>query len=107
MSSAASCSTWSAGSDCQNRRDNAPSAASACQNRRAPIQPSLSWTNVTPLAMRHAQASRIALEVLPVRDVDVPIAEPPARLLAENARRLAGSVALNDPAVDVQVAVGP
>ena len=78
MSSAASCSTWSAGSDCQTRRDNAPSAASACQNRRAPIQPSLSWTDVTPAPPPAGLAHRV--EVLPVRDVDVPIAEPPALL---------------------------
>ena len=86
---------------------SAPAAAIDCQYLSAPIQPSLSWTAVTPLRRRHAQALAHRLEVLLVRDVDVPIAEPPARLLAENARRLSASVALDDSAVDVQVAVGP
>ena len=39
---------------------SAPSAASDCQSRSAPIQPSLSWTAVTPLVGATRRPSRIA-----------------------------------------------
>ena len=87
--------------------DSAPSAASACQNRRAPIQPSLSWTDVTPRAAATRRPSRIAPRysssvISTCRSRNCQHAS--SRRIA---RRLAASVPLDDAAVDLQVAVGP
>ena len=106
MSTLASSSALSAGSDCQTRRPSAPSASSRCQKRRAPSQPSLSCTAVTPreAASLHARAHR--LDVLVVGGLDVAVAELPARLLTQDARRLAVLVSLDHAAGHLQIAVG-
>ncbi len=52
----------------------------------------------------HADAHRV--DVLVVGDAQVPLLEPPRRLFAKHAGRLAVRVALDDAAVDVEVAAG-
>ena len=72
----------------------------------APSHPSLSWIAPTPRCVRELDARARRVDELVLGDDDVAVAEAPRRLLAQDARRLAGAVALDDAPVDVQVAPG-
>ena len=54
--------------------------------------------------VRELDARARRVDELVLGDDDVTVAEAPRRLLAQDARRLAGAVALDDAAVDVEVA---
>ena len=101
----AAASSRSCGSDCQTRSVSAPARSSRCQSPSAPSQPSLSCTAVTPRERASFDAGAHRVEVLVVRHAQVPLLEPPRRLLAQHAGRLAALVALDDAARDLEVAV--
>ena len=83
-----------------------PCSSSRCQSPAAPSQPSLSCTHVTPRVFASFTPMRIAVDVLVVGDREVALLEPPRGLLAQHAGRLAVRVALDDAAVDVEIAAG-
>ena len=85
--SVASAPTWSAGTDCHTRSVSDSIRSSRCQSRSAPSQPSLSWTAVTPRDAATASPARIASDVHVVGHAEMPLLEPPGRLLAEHAGR--------------------
>ena len=96
--------TRACGSDCQTRSDSGLRASSCCQRRSDPTPPSLSCRAVTPRRRRDGEADAHRLEVHVVGHAQVTLPEPPRRLLAQHAGRLAAGVALDDAALDLEVA---
>ena len=94
----------SCGIDCHTRSVSKPLSSSCCQKRSAPSQPSLSCTAVTPRVLASLIPARIAVEVLLVGERHVALLEAPGGLLTQHAGRLAVRVALDDAAVDLEVA---
>ena len=72
----------------------------------APSQPSLSWIATTPRLARSVAPSRVASTNSSSLGIADTRAELPRGLLAQDPRRLAGRVALDDAALDLEVAVG-
>ena len=60
---------------------------------------------MTPREAATLQPGAHRVEVVVVRDDQVPLLEPPGRLLAQDAGRLAARVPLDDAALDLEVAV--
>ena len=68
------------------QRERALRRRGAARSAVRPSQPSLSWTAVTPRAAATFSPSRIASTNSSSAALEVPVAEPPGRLLAQHAR---------------------
>ena len=95
--SSSSIPSRSTGSDCHTRIVSVPCSWRRCHIRGAPIQPSLSWTAVTPRRVGDGDALGHGGDVLVVADDDV-AAERPRRLLTEVPGGLSVVVPGHDPA---------
>ena len=104
-STSASSSAFSAGSDCQTRRLSAPSRAKALPEAQRAEPAVLVVHRGHAAGSRELDACAHRVDVLVVGRLDVAVAEVPARLLAQDAGRLAALVELDHAARDLQVAV--
>ena len=103
--SAATSSSRSAGIDCQTRSERPSLSWIRPKIEAAPSQPSLSWIAPTPLAFATRDPLARRRDPLLLGHLHEPLAESPGGLLAQDARRLARLIPLDDSAVRLEVAV--
>ena len=106
MPSASSSGSRSYGIDCQTRSVSPSRSATRWKIPGAPSQPSLSWIATTPRLAAMRRPSRVASTNSSSRRHREPGAELPRGLLAQNAGRLARGIALDDAALDLEIALG-
>ena len=97
--------TWSYGSDCQTRSVSPPSSASRCQKPQR-AEPAVLVVHGGHSAGRgDPESFAHRVDELVVGPEQEAVAEPPRRLLAQDAGRLAVGVDLDDASLDLEIAV--